>query len=114
LSNLLGNALKFTEAGGAIVVSAREGEGEARFAVTDSGCGVAPEQIPHIFDRYWQAKSARDGIGLGLSIAKGIVEAHSGRIWVESKIGQGTTFFFTLPNHPSAGDERSESGAVKI
>jgi PAS domain S-box-containing protein len=84
LSNLLGNALKFTDAGGAIVVSAGEGEGEARFAVADTGCGVAPEQIPHIFDRYWQAKSARDGIGLGLSIAKGIVEAHGGRIWVES------------------------------
>ena len=112
LSNLLGNALKFTEEG-TIIVSAREGEGEARFAVADTGCGVAADQIPHIFERYWQAKSARDGIGLGLSIAKGIVEAHGGRIWVESKIGEGTMFFFTLPMNPTPGQERSD-GAVKI
>jgi signal transduction histidine kinase len=116
LSNLLGNALKFTEEGGTIVVSARrgEGDGDARFAVADTGCGVSPEQIPHIFDRYWQAKSARNGIGLGLSIAKGIVEAHGGRIWVESKVGEGTIFFFTLPKDPPIGEERSENGAVKI
>jgi PAS domain S-box-containing protein len=116
LSNLLGNALKFTEKGGTVIVSARQGEGdgEARFAVCDTGCGVAPDQIPHIFDRYWQAKSARDGIGLGLSIAKGIVEAHGGRIWVESKVGEGTMFFFTLPKDPPPGEERRENGAVKI
>jgi PAS domain S-box-containing protein len=97
LSNLIGNALKFTSEGGTIAVTATDREGETTFSVADTGCGIAPDQIPHIFDRYWQAKSARDGIGLGLSIAKGLVEAHGGRIWVESNIGQGTTFFFTLP-----------------
>jgi PAS domain S-box-containing protein len=97
LSNLIGNALKFTSQGGAIAVIATDREGEATFSVADTGCGIAPDQIPHIFDRYWQAKSARDGVGLGLSIAKGLVEAHGGRIWVDSTVGQGTTFFFTLP-----------------
>jgi len=114
LSNLIGNALKFTGEGGTIGVSAREGEGETTFAVTDTGCGIASDQLPHIFDRYWQAKSARDGIGLGLSIAKGIVEAHGGRIWAHSEIDHGTTFFFTLPKNPLRHEERSENGAVKI
>ena len=114
LSNLLGNALKFTEEGGTVSVSVSEGEGEAKFSVADTGCGIAADQVPHIFDRYWQAKSARDGIGLGLSIARGIVEAHRGRIWVESKIGEGTTFFFTLPKNPPPGQERGEDGAVTI
>jgi signal transduction histidine kinase len=114
LSNFIGNALKFTSEGGTITVSAREREGEARFSVTDSGCGIAAEQLPHIFDRYWQAKGARDGIGLGLSIAKGIVDAHGGRIWVESKIDQGTTFYFTLRKNLLPDEERSGNGAVKI
>ena len=114
LSNLIGNALKFTAEGGSIRVSARERQREVTFAITDTGCGIAGDQLPHIFDRYWQAKSARDGIGLGLSIAKGIVEAHGGRIWVETKIEQGTTFFFTLPNHPLGQEQPSENGAVKI
>jgi signal transduction histidine kinase len=95
LSNLIGNAMKFTSEG-AIAVTATDREGETTFSVADTGCGIAPDQIPHIFDRYWQAKGSRDGIGLGLSIAKGLVEAHGGRIWVESNVGQGTTFFFTL------------------
>jgi PAS domain S-box-containing protein len=114
LSNLIGNALKFTAEGGAIAVSAREREGEATFAVSDTGCGIGADQLPHIFDRYWQAKHAREGIGLGLSIAKGIVEAHGGRIWVETKLEQGTTFFFTLPKNPRSPSEPSEDGAVKI
>jgi signal transduction histidine kinase len=97
LSNLIGNALKFTSDGGAITVSARDREGETRFSIADTGCGIASDQLPHIFDRYWQAKGARDGVGLGLSIAKGLVEAHGGRIWVESIVGEGTAFFFTLP-----------------
>jgi signal transduction histidine kinase len=114
LSNLIGNALKFTSEGGTITVSAREREGVVRFAVSDTGCGIAADQLPHIFDRYWQAKSARDGVGLGLSIAKGIVEAHGGRIWVESRINQGTTFYFTLRKNPLSNGERNEKGAVKI
>jgi signal transduction histidine kinase len=65
------------------------------------GIGIAPEQLPHIFDRFWQAETQRQrGAGLGLSIVKGIVEAHGGRVWVESTLGDGTTFFFTIPAEP--------------
>ncbi len=99
LSNLVGNAVKFTPRQGTITVAADLLDAEVRFAVTDSGPGIPPEQVPHIFGRFWQAKSSdRRGIGLGLAIAKGIVEAHHGRIWVESQVGLGSTFYFTLPS----------------
>lgn len=98
LSNLVGNAVKFTARDGLISITAERGEGEVRFAVIDTGPGIPAEQLPHIFGRFWQAKAAdRRGIGLGLAIAKGIVEAHRGRIWVESSVGLGSTFYFTLP-----------------
>jgi signal transduction histidine kinase len=96
--NLIGNALKFTEAGGRIMVGASPRNGEVLFWVADTGPGIAYEDLPHLFDRFWQARETRTaGAGLGLPIAKGIVEAHGGHIWVESTKGQGTTFFFTLP-----------------
>jgi len=98
LSNLLDNALKFTPAGGLVrIVAQREGH-EIRFDVTDTGTGIPAGQLPHVFDRFWQATpKERLGSGLGLTIAKGVVEALGGRIWVESRPGEGTTFFFTLP-----------------
>ncbi|HEX3532746.1 MAG TPA: PAS domain S-box protein [Gemmatimonadaceae bacterium] len=97
LSNLVGNAVKFTPRQGTITVVADLLDTEVRFAVIDTGPGIPPEQVPHIFGRFWQAKSSdRRGIGLGLAIAKGIVEAHNGRIWVESQVGLGSTFYFTL------------------
>jgi signal transduction histidine kinase len=97
LSNLIGNALKFTPAGGSIQLRAQLEPAWVRLSVVDTGPGVPPEQLPHVFDRYWQAKrSGRLGIGLGLSIAKGIVEAHGGRIWAESVAGSGSSFHFTL------------------
>lgn len=97
-SNVVGNAIKFTADGGVISVRvARDGE-MIRFSVADNGPGMSAEELANIFDRYWQAKRRnRDGIGLGLSIAKGIVDAHGGRIWAESEIGHGTTFHFTVP-----------------
>jgi PAS domain S-box-containing protein len=98
LSNLVGNAVKFTPRDGRITVCAEQIEGEIRFGVIDTGPGIPPEQVPHIFGQFWQASpSDRRGIGLGLAIAKGIVEAHKGRIWVESQVGLGSTFYFTLP-----------------
>jgi len=98
LSNLIGNAIKFTPAGGEIVLRATLGEREACFVVADNGPGIPPDALPHIFGRFWQGKSTdRRGIGLGLAIAKGIVEAHGGRIWVESQVGAGSSFFFTVP-----------------
>jgi signal transduction histidine kinase len=99
LSNLVGNAIKFTPAGGTIRVHAEAWGGMVRIAVSDDGPGISAEQIPRIFDRYWhQAKrESRQGAGLGLYIAKGIVENHGGRIWVDSTLGRGSTFYFTLP-----------------
>jgi PAS domain S-box-containing protein len=98
-SNLVGNAIKFTPPGGRIWLGAERGErGEVRFWVRDTGRGILPEEVPHVFDRFWQARSARRrGIGLGLDIARGIVTAHGGRIWVESTPEAGSTFYFTLP-----------------
>ncbi|MGZ6125507.1 MAG: PAS domain S-box protein [Myxococcales bacterium] len=97
-SNVIGNAIKFTSEGGSVSVRAELGRGEIRFAVTDSGSGIAAEELPHIFERFWQArKTARLGAGLGLAIAQGIVQAHGGRIWAESELGKGSAFFFTLP-----------------
>ncbi|HEY6090173.1 MAG TPA: PAS domain S-box protein [Gemmatimonadaceae bacterium] len=99
LSNLVGNAVKFTPREGRITVCAEPIDGGVRFGVIDTGPGIPPDQVPHIFGRFWQAMpSDRRGIGLGLAIAKGIVEAHGGMIWVESHVGLGSTFYFTLPS----------------
>jgi len=103
--NLIGNAIKFTKAGGSITVGAASRDHEVTFRVADTGCGIAPENLPHIFDRFWQAsRSGRVGAGLGLPITKGIVQAHRGRIWVESAAGSGSTFFFTIPTAFAAQD----------
>ena len=101
LSNVAGNAIKFTPAGGAVTISARAFHGELELSVADTGEGISIEQLPHVFDRFYQAthggRAARHGAGLGLPIARGIVEAHGGRIWIESAPGQGTVVRFTLP-----------------
>lgn len=97
-ANLIGNAIKFTPKGGEIRIQAKCDSSEIRFIVADTGPGIPAEHLSHVFDRYWQAKStAKLGTGLGLSIAKGIVEAHGGRIWVESPPNSGAQFNFTLP-----------------
>jgi signal transduction histidine kinase len=98
LSNLVGNAVKFTPAGGRIVMRARAAGPLVQLSVADTGPGIPAEQLPHIFGRFWQADPTdRRGIGLGLAISKAIVEAHGGRLWAESRVGEGTTFHFTLP-----------------
>ena len=103
LGNLIGNAIKFTPEGGKVQVSAEALDDEVLFVVRDTGVGVSAKQLPHVFDRFWQATpKARLGSGLGLTIAKGVVEALGGRIWVESRANEGTTFFFTLPLAPPA------------
>jgi signal transduction histidine kinase len=107
--NLIGNAIKFTTEGG-IVLGARvqmgdgDGDGEVVFWVADTGVGIAAEDVGHVFDRFWQARrSRRSGAGLGLAIVREIVQAHGGRLWVDSALGAGSTFFFTLPTaNPSS------------
>jgi len=97
--NLVHNAIKFTQPGGNIVVSAYPERGRIVFKVADTGVGIEPEALQRIFERFYKTDRARSsgGTGLGLSIAKHIIEGHGGRIWVESEIGLGSSFYFTLP-----------------
>jgi PAS domain S-box-containing protein len=99
-SNIVGNAVKFTPAEGEVRIEAERGDDAVIFSIIDNGPGISPEDLRHVFDRYWQAKSrrrGRQGIGLGLVIVKGIVEAHGGKVWVESQLGAGSRFSFSMP-----------------
>jgi signal transduction histidine kinase len=105
VGNLISNALRFTPAGGQIVLAARQQANVVILSVRDSGMGIAPEKIPHIFHRFYRADESRPQnsgeSGLGLAIAKSIVEAHGGSITVESELGRGTTFTIRLPMVPA-------------
>jgi signal transduction histidine kinase len=104
LANLLSNAIKFTPEGGRISIRVEPAEQEVRFSVTDTGPGIAEDNLRRIFERFSQVLAGdRRGLGLGLYISKCIVEAHGGRIWAESKTGAGSTFFFTLPGARTSG-----------
>jgi signal transduction histidine kinase len=106
LSNLVGNALRFTPEGGRVTIRAVESGFHTRIEVRDTGPGIASQHLPRIFDRFWRAEGGGGkGTGLGLYIAKGIVESHRGRIWVESRVGMGSAFIFELPIAPPAGFE---------
>jgi PAS domain S-box-containing protein len=96
--NLIGNAMKFTPDGGRIHVGGADRGDEVWLWVADTGAGISAERVAHVFDRFWQADDVEGrGLGLGLMIVKGIVEAHGGRVWVESEVGAGSTFFLALP-----------------
>lgn len=98
LSNLIDNALRLTPSGGTVTLEALPGPGYVEFAVRDTGPGIPTDQLPHLFDRFWQgARARRGGAGLGLAIVKGIVEAHGGRVFAESSPGKGATFRFWIP-----------------
>lgn len=102
LANLIGNAIKFSGEGGSVTVSIARRQEFAEFTVKDRGSGIAAAQLPYLFERYWQGRKSRSsregvGVGLGLAIAKGIVETHGGRIWAKSDEGKGAAFFFTIP-----------------
>jgi signal transduction histidine kinase len=102
LENLVGNAIKFTPKAGSITVGAAKHEEGVRFFVTDTGPGIDPEDVDRMFDRFWQGRDADErGAGLGLSICKRIVEAHGGRVWVDSRLGEGTTVSFTIAAAPT-------------
>ena len=103
LTNLTGNALQYTPEGGRVTILAKRIDGEVQIAVRDTGIGIPPEHLAHIFDRFYRVDKSRSrqaggGSGIGLTIARALVEAHGGRIWVESAgEGRGSTFSFTLP-----------------
>lgn len=99
LSNLIANALRFTERGGRVTVRANVAGSEVVVAVQDTGSGIPASNLPLIFERYWTVRgnAPKGGTGLGLAIARSIVEAHGGRIWAESEVGRGSTFRFTVP-----------------
>ena len=97
--NLIHNSIKFTRPGGKINISAFSDRGRVVFKIEDNGVGIEPESLQRIFERFYKIDRARSsgGTGLGLSIAKHMIESHGGRIWVESEVGKGSSFFFTLP-----------------
>lgn len=113
LGNLLGNAIEFTPRGGRITVRAERLDGQVRCSVSDTGPGIPEDQLPHIFEPFWQAtKRTGEGAGLGLTIARAIIQAHGGQIWAESKPGAGTTFYFTLPTTDATGRPSSSPPAT--
>jgi signal transduction histidine kinase len=101
MMNILTNAVKYTPTGGCIDIRLQVEDEQALIEISDTGLGIAPEDLPHIFNRFYRIDSARNrdqgGTGLGLAIVKAIVAAHGGKISVESIIGEGTTFFVSLP-----------------
>jgi signal transduction histidine kinase len=100
-ANLVGNAIKFCREGDAITICADQRGDRVRYIVADTGPGIADADLEHIFKPYWSAQGpGRRGLGLGLHISKGIIEAHGGELWVESKLGVGSKFFLTLPVAP--------------
>jgi signal transduction histidine kinase len=116
LLNLLSNAVKFTPEGGRITLTAMPTHGAVQIAVSDTGAGIALEDQATVFEEFRQVggDSARkqEGTGLGLTLTKRFVELHHGRIWLESEVGKGATFTFTLPIQPGAGSERDQGGGV--
>ena len=112
VANLVGNALKYTPEAGTIVVALDEERGQVVLRVSDDGIGIPPADQPHIFEKFYRAgglAQAQEGTGLGLSIVKTIVEAHGGRIWVDSRVGEGSTFTVVLSAHLT-GDEAVHQG----
>jgi signal transduction histidine kinase len=111
LANLIGNAIKFTRRDGTIRVHARLAGAEVIVSVSDTGTGIQDEHVAHVFEPYWKADTAqKSSTGLGLFIAKAIVEAHGGRIWVDTVPGKGSTFSFSLPLADAAKETRGEPG----
>ncbi len=116
LHNLLANAVRYTESGGRVAISARQSDGELQVEVVDTGVGIPPDELPHVFDRFYRVDRSRSratgGAGLGLAVVKYLVEAHGGRVWVRSAPGAGSTFGFSLPAQlPGAGHPSTPLGA---
>jgi signal transduction histidine kinase len=118
IGNLLANAFKFTPAGGTVELSATPADDHVRIEVRDSGAGVPPEQLPHIFENFYQADNqdaaSAVGTGLGLAIAKEIAEAHRGEIRCDSVVGEGTTFTLLLPSEVGVRRHTGQHRAVEL
>ncbi len=122
LHNLVANAVRYTESGGRIAISAGRSDGDVQVEVADTGVGISPEELPHVFDRFYRVDRSRSratgGAGLGLAIVRHLVEAHGGRVWVRSTPGVGSTFGFALPTqlpgvgHRAPGPEGTEVEAT--
>jgi signal transduction histidine kinase len=116
LINLIGNALKFTPRGGSVQVTLVPHLRGARIQVSDTGVGIGADELPHVFERFYRGSRANEargsGSGLGLAIVRSIVEMHSGRVMVESRVGSGTTFTVTLPADPRVGGEKVKAGTA--
>ncbi|MDX1378759.1 MAG: HAMP domain-containing sensor histidine kinase, partial [Anaerolineales bacterium] len=117
LSNLVKNAIQFTDSGGSVTIKISEDSGYRKAEVVDSGVGIPAKDLPKLFDRFFQVEEhltrKHGGMGLGLSVAKSMVELHGGRIWVESEEGRGSTFTFLLPVNGGEGTEESTSPFVE-
>jgi signal transduction histidine kinase len=110
VGNLIGNAIKFSREDGSVKLRATSEEKQVVFQVVDDGPGIPPDNMSHLFDNFWQArKNDRRGVGLGLAIVKELVEAHGGKIWVESKVDHGSTFSFSLPSTDVSADRREST-----
>lgn len=114
LSNVIGNALKFTPIGGTVTVSAKRDGDMVRISTTDTGRGIPKEHLAHVFDRYWHAGQDKSSVGLGLSIVKGLVEAQGGQVLVESEEGRGATVSFTLPSSSAKPEATTSSRPVVL
>jgi two-component system heavy metal sensor histidine kinase CusS len=108
VGNLIDNALRFTPENGSIQITLSEHDADFEVAVNDTGCGIAPEHLPRVFDRFYRAESSRgsDGAGLGLALVKSIMDLHGGSAKIESEIGRGTTVMLSFPFHPRHGPSR--------
>jgi two-component system phosphate regulon sensor histidine kinase PhoR len=116
LQNLLGNALKYSAPGTDVEVRAHRADGEIVLAISDRGGGISHEDLPRIFERFYRGsqRTGADGLGLGLYISRLIVQAHGGRIWCESAVGQGSTFSFTLPLAGAAQSAGARAKQAKL
>jgi len=113
VSNLIGNAIKFTPSGGSIEVGVKSEDNHLLCSITDTGCGIAPQYLHKIFDWHWhESQNKKSSSGLGLSIAKGIIEAHGGKIWVKSLVEKGSTFYFTLPFYSTTQNQKETSSLM--
>ena len=117
VSNLVGNALKFTPRGGSVVVTLGEYRHGARIQVIDTGVGIDPTELPHIFERFYRGARASEarssGSGLGLAIVRSVVEMHGGRVMVESRVHVGSTFTVTLPTDPRAASDAAGAAVAQ-